>query len=167
MLAVQLDERGMKIMKQPKVPIDASQAIQNHLYEARTEVIGSAARDALDLAVKVLERTNPEAAARLDESISDSATRRDVVIRRVLDPRVQKLPAAIAHSLFDSMGELADLSGAAVEQVARAYSASQTFTVGELVEHPKFGRGSVVAVTGQRMDVECPEGKFTLVHARK
>lgn len=166
-IVAQLDERGMKIGKQPKVPLDASQAVQQNLADARAEVIGDAAREALELAGKVLERANPEAAARLDESVSDTASRRDVAIRRVLDPRVEKVPSAIVHSLFESVTELGDLEWTVAEQVARPYAASQTFTVGELIEHPKFGRGSVVSVAGQRMDVEFSSGKTTLVHARK
>ncbi len=166
-IVAQLDERGLKITKQPKVPLDASQAVQQNLFDARTEVIGGAARDALDRALTVMAAANAEAAARMDEPVSDTATRRDVAVRRVLDARVEKLPAAIVRSLFESIGELAQIAWAAEEAVARPYAASQAFAVGELIEHPKFGRGSVVAVTGQRMDVEFPEGKFTLVHARK
>ncbi|MGE0401745.1 MAG: hypothetical protein AB7T06_33900 [Kofleriaceae bacterium] len=166
-IAARLDDRGMKLMEQPKVPLEASQAIQHHLQEARAEVIGGAARDALDRALQVLANANPEAAARMDESVSDTATVRDVAIRRVLDPRVEKLPASVVRSLMQSIGELAQLAWAQEEVAARPYAASQTFAVGETVDHPKFGRGSVVAVTGQRMDVEFPDGKFTLVHARK
>jgi hypothetical protein len=166
-ISAQLDERGMKIIKQPKVPLDASQAIQQLLHDARVEVIGVAAREALELAVQVLGRANPEAAARIDESVSDTATRRDVAVRRVLDPRVQKLPASIVHSLMESLTELGHFGWAAEEVVARPYSASQTFAVGEAIDHPKFGRGNVVTVAGQRMEVEFPDGKFTLVHARK
>ena len=166
-IVAQLDDRGMKIIKQPKVPLDASQAIQQNLFDARTEVIGDAAREALDRALQVLANAHPEAAARLDASVSDSATMRDVAIRRVLDPRVEKLPAAIARSLFQSIAELGEIGWGQEEVVARPYSASQTFLVGETVEHPKFGRGTVISALGQRMEVEFPEGKFTLVHARK
>lgn len=162
-----LDERGFKVTKQPKVPLDASQAVQQNLFDARTEVIGGSAREALDRALAVLANAAPEAAARMDESVSDTATRRDVAIRRVLDPRVEKLPAAIARSLLDSIGELAQIAWAQEEIVARPYAASQTFAVGEAIDHPKFGRGKVVTVVGQRMDVEFTDGKFTLVHARK
>ena len=166
-IVAQLDERGLKITKQPKVPLDASQAVQQNLTEARAAVVGAAAGEALDRALAVLANASPEAAARMDESVSDTATRRDVAIRRVLDPRVEKLPAAITRSLFDSIGELAQIAWAPEEIVARPYAASQTFAVGETVEHPKFGRGKVVAVAGQRMDVEFADGKKPLVHARK
>jgi hypothetical protein len=166
-IVAQLDERGLKITKQPKVPLDAAQAVQQNLSEARAEVIGDAAREALDRAMAVLANTNPEAAARMDESVSDTATRRDVAIRRVLDSRVEKLPAAITRSLFDSIGELAQIAWAAEEAVVRPYSASQTFSVGETVEHPKFGIGKVVTVSVQRIEVEFSDGKKPLVHARK
>jgi hypothetical protein len=166
-LVAQLDERGQRIEKQPKIPLDASQAIQHHLHAARTAVLEGAARVALDRGIGVLANANAEAAARLGESVSDFATRRDVAVRRVLDARVPKLPAALARSLFESLSELANLAWAEEERTARAYSATQTFAVGELVEHPKFGRGTVVAVATQRMDVEFESGKSTLVHARK
>ena len=55
----------------------------------------------------------------------------------------------------------------APEQVARPYGASQTFAVGEAIEHVKFGRGSVVAVQPKRIDVEFADGVHTLVHANK
>ncbi|MFN0252535.1 MAG: hypothetical protein ACKV2T_37005, partial [Kofleriaceae bacterium] len=158
---------GLKIMKQPKVPLDASQAVQQNLFDARAEVIGGAAREALDRALAVLAEANSDAAARMDEAVSDTATQRDVAIRRVLDARVEKLPAAIARSLFDSIAELAQIAWAAEEVVARPYGASQTFAVGETVEHPKFGLGKVVTVAGQRMEVEFADGKKPLVHARK
>jgi hypothetical protein len=166
-IVAQLDERGLKIMKQPKVPLDASQAVQQNLFDARAEVIGGAAREALDRAIVVIATANPEAGARMDESVSDTATRRDVAIRRVLDARVEKLPAAVTRSLFESIGELAQITWAAEEVVARPYGASQTFAVGETVEHPKFGVGKVVTVAGQRMEVEFADGKKPLVHARK
>lgn len=166
-IVAQLDDRGLKITKQPKVPLDAAQAVQQNLYDARTEVIGGAAREGLDRALQVLANGSPEAAARMDESVSDTATRRDVAIRRVLDPRVEKLPAAITRTLFDSIVELAQLAWAAEEAVVRPYAASQTFAVGETVEHPKFGLGKVVSAAGQRIEVEFADGKKPLVHARK
>ncbi len=39
-------------------------------------------------------------------------------------------------------------------------------SVGDLIEHPKFGRGAVVSIANQRMEVEFADGKHTLVHAR-
>ncbi len=166
-IVAQLDDRGLKITKQPKVPLDAAQAVQQNLSDARAEVVGNAARDALDRALSVLANVSPEAAARMDESVSDTATRRDVAIRRVLDARVEKLPAAITRSLFDSIGELAEIAWAPEEAVVRPYAASQTFAIGETVEHPKFGRGKVVTAAGQRIEVEFADGKKPLVHARK
>jgi hypothetical protein len=69
--------------------------------------------------------------------------------------------------LLESLTELAQLVWRAAERPVRAYSASQTFTVGELVEHPKFGRGSVTACSVQRIDVEFADGLHTLVHVGK
>ena len=44
------------------------------------------------------------------------------------------------------------------------YSATRTFAVGDLIEHPKFGRGAVVSRLARRIDVEFADGKHTLVH---
>ncbi|HMG19890.1 MAG TPA: hypothetical protein VK607_01190, partial [Kofleriaceae bacterium] len=53
-LAAQLDERGLQLVRQPKVPIDALHATQYALFEARNAVIGRAAGAALDRARQVL-----------------------------------------------------------------------------------------------------------------
>ena len=166
-IVAQLDERGMRMTKQPKVPLDASQEIQKLLYAARTAIVEGAARRALERATEVLQRADAAAAARLDEQVTPTATRRDVVLRRATDPRAPKTSAAVVHALFEGITELAQLAWAAVEQVVRPYSARETFLVGELVEHPKFGRGSVLSTAIQRIEVEFPEGKTFLVHARK
>lgn len=49
----------------------------------------------------------------------------------------------------------------------RKFSAKATFTLGETVEHPTFGIGTVTAVlTGNKIDIAFPEGKRTLVHGK-
>ena len=65
--------------------------------------------------------------------------------------------------------ELAHLAWRAPERPVRPYAATQTFAVGDLMEHPKFGRGTVLSCMAQRIEVEFPDGKHTLVHtpARK
>ena len=50
--------------------------------------------------------------------------------------------------------------------MTRTYSPRETFAVGDAIDHPKLGRGTVVAVTGQKIDVQFGESKATLVHAR-
>ena len=71
--------------------------------------------------------------------------------------------------MLESLTELLRLTWRAVEQQAVPYGASKTFAVGDLIEHPKFGRGSVVSLSAQRIEVEFADGKHTLVHvpARK
>jgi len=44
------------------------------------------------------------------------------------------------------------------------YAASRTFAVGDVIDHPKFGRGTVVSRLAQRIDVEFADGVHTLAH---
>lgn len=165
-LAAHLDERGMKLMKQPKVPVDALHAVQRVLAEARDAVVGQAARAGIDKAKLVIERESPEAAARIDQPVTHRMTPRDVAILRACDARVPKQPAAIVACVLDAITDLAHIGWRVPEQQARPYAVSQKFAVGDLIDHPKFGRGSVVTVLGQRMEVEFADGKHTLVHAK-
>lgn len=166
-ISAALDETGMRMIRQPKVPLDAVQAVQQVLFDARNAVVERAANVAIDRATQVLARLDAEAAARIDQPITHRLTPREVAIRRACDPRVPKVPAAIVITLFESLTELAHLAWRKLEQPVRAYAASQTFAVGDLLDHPKFGRGSVVSSAAQRIEVEFPEGRYTLVHARK
>jgi len=166
-ITAQLDERGMRMVRQPKVALDAVQAIQQLLSDARYAAIEQGANAAIDRAKQVLAKASPEAAERIEQPITLKLTPRQVAIRRVADARASKVTAAIAQGLLDSLTELAHLAWRKQERAVRAYSASTTFSVGELLEHPKFGQGTVITVATQRIEVEFPEGKFTLVHARK
>ncbi|MBV8762746.1 MAG: hypothetical protein JO257_36010, partial [Deltaproteobacteria bacterium] len=162
----QLDERGLRMLKTPKVPLDASQPIQRALAEARETVIGRVASSAIDRARAVLERASPEAAARLDVPISLVLTPRQVAIARMCEDRASKVPATFAETLVDALAELAQLTWRTSEAAARAYSPRETFAVGDAIDHPKLGRGVVTAVTGQKIDVQFGDTKSTLVHAR-
>jgi hypothetical protein len=163
-VVAQLDERGTKLLKTPKVPIDSLQAIQRALFDARIALFDRVGRAAIDRAKDVIAKASPEAAARIDQPITHELTPREVAILRLSDPRVSKMPAAITETLLDSLTELLRLSWRQAEKPVRKYAASQTFSVGELVEHPKFGRGSVVSAHTQRIEVEFADGKYTLVH---
>ena len=163
-IVAQLDERGAHLVKQPKVPIDASQAVQRALSEARTAVIARVARAAIEQAKVVLHHADPQAAARIDQPIVSRATPREVAILRACDARVGMTPAKVMQSLLDSVTELARITWRKPEQPVLAYGASKTFAIGDLIEHPKFGRGTVVGSLAQRIDVEFPDGKHTLVH---
>ena len=66
--------------------------------------------------------------------------------------------------MLDGLSELARITWREPNKVARTYGASQTFAIGEVLSHPKFGCGTVVASTANRIDVEFPDGKRTLVH---
>ena len=163
-IAAQLDDRGLTMIRQPKVALDAVQAVQHALGAARNAIVASAASAAIDRAKPVLARADADAAARIDQPITHRLTTRDVAIRRACDARIPKLPAAVAHSLFESLTELLHLAWRPVERPVRTYAASQAFAVGDLVEHPKFGRGSVISTTVNRIEVEFADGKHTLVH---
>jgi hypothetical protein len=163
-ITAQLDERAMRMIKQPKVPLDASQAVQRALSDTRHAVFARVASTAIDRAKDKIVQANADAAARIDQPVTLRLTPRDVAILRVCDARVPKVPAPVVSSLFESLTELSRLSWRAAERPVRPYAASQTFAVGDLLEHPKFGRGTVVSCMARRIDVEFPDGKHTLVH---
>jgi len=163
-LAAQLDERGLALVKQPKVPIDALHAAQHALFEARNAVIARAAGAALDRARPVLARASAEADARIDQPISLRATPREVAILRACDARVVKTPARVGQSLLDSLSDLLRIAWRVPVQTALPYAVSKTFVVGDVIEHPKFGRGKVIASAMKRIDVEFADGTHTLVH---
>lgn len=166
-LAAELDERGMRLVNTPKVPLDAVQAFQQVAFDARAAVIGAACSTAIDRAKAIVAAADPVAAERIDQPITRTATPRDVAIRRVVEPRASKQAADVTRSLITSLSELARITWRTVEKTARPYAASQSFAVGELITHPKFGTGTVVSVDTKRIDVEFPEGKNTLVHVKK
>jgi hypothetical protein len=165
-LARNLDERGMKITNPGKVPLDALQAVQRALFDARTAVLGRVAGAALDRAKEVIARADAAAAARIDQPVSLRLTPRDVVTLRICEPRLPTAPAAVVQELLDGLTALAGFAWR-LDRPVRPYAASQTFAVGDLVEHPKFGRGSVVSELNKRIEVEFADGKRTLVHAGK
>jgi hypothetical protein len=164
-LAAQLDERGLQLVKQPKVPIDALHATQYALFDARNAVIARAAGAALDRARDVLARADAAAGSRIDQPITLRATPREVAILRACDARVTKTPARVQQSLLDSLTELVPIAWRAAVQTALPYAASRTFAVGDVIDHPKFGRGKVIATVLKRIDVEFADGTYTLVHA--
>jgi len=163
-IAAQLDERAMHLLKQPKVPIDAMQAVQRALADAREAVIGRGAGEAIDRAKAVIAATDEAAAARIDAPITLRATPREVAIARVCDPHLVKTPANVVKSLSEGLAELARIAWRAPEQVVHPYSPKRTFAVGEVIEHPKFGRGTVVSRLADRIEVEFSDGKRTLAN---
>lgn len=164
-VATLLDDRALQFVKPPKVPIDALHAAQYALFDARNAVIARGAGAALDRARDVLARASADAAARLDQPITLRATPRDVAILRACDPRVNKTPARVLQNLLDSLTDLARIAWRAPVRIAVPYAASRTFAVGDLIDHPKFGQGTVIATVLKRIDVEFAGGTYTLVHA--
>lgn len=165
-MVAQLDDRGQKLIKLPKVSLDAQHAIEHALADARLAVMTRIVNAALDRAKPILEAANADAAARLDAPVSLKVTPREVAVERAADARVPKTAAGVTASIFESLFELAKITFRAAEKPVQPYAASKTFAVGDVIEHPKFGRGSVVSVAGQRIDVEFASGKNTLVHGR-
>lgn len=160
-ITAQLDDRGTQLLKQPKVPIDASHAVQRALTEARTAVIARVAASVIDRVVAVLPAA---AATRIDQPITTRSTPREVAIKRAIDPRVGMVQAKVVQSLTDSVTELARLGWHAPEQTVIPYGASKTFEIGDVIEHVKFGRGTVKSRLASRVDVEFADAVVTLVH---
>lgn len=164
-IAPQLDQRAVRFPPQPKMPLHAVQAVNRVLADARDEVIARAAQGAIDGAVRVLTSTSPEAAARIDQPISHRITPRDAAIRRLGRLRIPT-PEAVVESLIASVSELADLAWEEAQPDARPYSPRSTFAIGDVVDHPTFGRGTVQATWETTIDVEFEDGWHALVHAR-
>lgn len=162
-----LDERGQRLTKQPKVPIDALHSVQRALADARDGILRDAATTAIDRVKDIIARADAAAAARIDEPVTLRLTPRDVAILRTLDPKLPRITSAVAPAILDGLADAARLTWRAPEVVARPYNATQAFAVGETIEHPKFGRGKVLTANLQRIDVEFPDGKHTLVHRPK
>lgn len=163
-IVAQLDDRGMHMLKQPKVPIDASQAVQRALGDARSAVVGRAANDAIDRAKAVIASSDDAAAKSIDAPITLKLTPREVAVARACDPSVFKTPANVVEVVLASLTELVRIVWRAPEQVVHPYSATRTFAVGDLIDHPKLGRGTVVSRLAQRIEVEFADGKRTLIH---
>lgn len=49
---------------------------------------------------------------------------------------------------------------------ARPYAMSHLFQIGEIIEHVKFGRGQVIQIQGDKIEVHFGEGVKLLVHGR-
>ena len=158
-VVAQLDDRGAQLVKQPKVPLDAMQHIQRALAEAREAVIARIASTAFDRAASIL---GGEAAARIDQPVTLRATPRELAAIRA--HRAGLTPARVIQALLEALTDLVWIAWQAPEQVVIPYAATKTFKVGDLIEHPKFGRGAVTSLMMQRIDVEFPDGKHTLIH---
>jgi len=163
-LAAQLDERGLQIVKLPKVPIDALHATQHALFDARNTVVARGVSAALDGARDALARASAEAGARIDQPITLRTTPREVAILRACDARITKTPARVVQSVLESLTDLVPIAWRAPVRVALPYAASATFAIGDIIDHPKFGRGKVVAAAMKRIDVEFADGTYTLAH---
>jgi hypothetical protein len=160
-LTAKLDDHGLKLLGLPKVPIDALHAVQRMLSDARAAVVDRVGRVAIDRAKELLARADAATAARIDQPVTLRATPREVAIARA---QAGATPADIARALLDGLSDVIPIAWRAAEQVVHPYAASKTFAVGDAIEHPKFGRGSVVASVARSIEVEFADGKRTLVH---
>jgi hypothetical protein len=161
-IVANLDDRGVKMVKLPKVPLDAQAAADRALLDARNALIARVGGIAIDRAKAIIGKVSDEAAARIDQPVTLRATPRELAILRA--SQVHLAPSNVAASLLDGLTELARIAWRLPEKPVHTYAASKTFNIGDLIEHPKFGRGTVVSMLMQRIDVEFPEGKYTLVH---
>ena len=159
-----LDERGLRLIKTPKVPVDALHAVQRGFADARHAILERAAGTAVDRAKELLARADAEAAERIDRPVTHKLTARDVAIHRACDPRVPM--GNVAGTLLDGLTDVIPIAWRAADKIARPYSASQTFAVGDVLEHPKFGRGSVVSCLNGRIEVEFADTKVKLISAK-
>jgi hypothetical protein len=166
-IAPRLDDHGRRITSPPKVPIDALHAAQRALVETRNAVLARVLGAAIDGAKAAIAAHDPDAAARIDQPITLRLTPREVVIARACEPRAPTSPATITQELVESLGELARIAWRVAEKPVRPYKASEVFAIGDVVEHPTFGRGTVVSGLGKRIEIEFADGKRTLVHAGK
>jgi hypothetical protein len=164
-MSQQLDERGSRMPAQPRMPLAAVQAVQRALFDARVAVVERAAHAAIDRAAEILATVSAEAAERIDQPITHRLTPRDVAVTRASDERV-RTPEAVVGSLLESLTELAELAWLPAEPTARAYRPTETFAVGDLLDHAVFGRGTVRAASPAQIEVEFSESCRTLVHAR-
>jgi hypothetical protein len=140
-------------------------ATQYALFDARNAVIARVVGAALDRARDVLASADPDAGVRIDQPITLRMTPREVAILRACDAGVSKTPARVLQSVLESLTDLLPIAWRAPAQPALPYAASRTFAVGDVIDHPKFGRGKVIATVMKRIDVEFADGIHTLVHA--
>lgn len=158
-----LDDRGMQMTRQPKVPLESMQTVSRALAEARVAVISKAVNEAIDRAKEAIGETG----ARFEQPVTAVLTPRAIAVQRAYETPLIKTPVNLATIVLASLAETARIAWREPEVVVHPYAASKTFAVGDVVEHPKFGRGTVVTVATQRIDVEFPTGKSTLVHAKR
>ncbi|WAS95807.1 hypothetical protein [Nannocystis punicea] len=52
-------------------------------------------------------------------------------------------------------------------RASRRYASSEVFAVGDVVDHPKFGAGSVIRVVDGKIEVEFDDEVRTLIHGRR
>jgi hypothetical protein len=72
-------------------------------------------------------------------------------------PRTREPKAVVER--FEAPAVAADLS-----RPVRTYQVSEKFEVGDRVEHPTFGQGTVEVIEGQKMTVFFVSGRKVLVH---
>jgi hypothetical protein len=72
-------------------------------------------------------------------------------------PKAREPKAVIER--FEAPAVAADLS-----RPVRSYKVSEKFEVGDRVEHPTFGQGTVEVIDGQKMTVFFVSGRKVLVH---
>lgn len=164
-IAAVIGER-LVVPRELKLPIDAVQVVQQELAAARRAVLAATANDAIDRAKHAIGAANAEAAAQIDLPVTARLTPREVAVQRASDARTPALGDVFSRILLDALTELVAISWGPPVVIARPYRANHTYAVGDHIDHPTFGRGVVHAATSQRIEVEFPDGRHTLIHAR-
>ncbi|HUJ59955.1 MAG TPA: hypothetical protein VLX92_15730 [Kofleriaceae bacterium] len=160
-LAVHLDDHGQKLLKLPKVPIDALHASQRALSDARVAVVDRVGGTAIDRARDALARADAAMAERIDRPITLRLTPREVAIARA---HAAATPGEIARALAEGLCDVLPIVWRAAERPVIPYSPTRTVAVGDVIDHPKFGRGTVVAALAKHIDVEFADAKRTLAY---
>lgn len=94
--------------------------------------------------------------AKIRRTVAEARARDDGPLRRLLAP-ADPAEAAAERAYADALRTVAP----------RPYSARDTFAVGDLLDHPKFGRGLVEAwLDGDKLRVRFPGDVRVLVHRR-
>ena len=112
---------------------------------------------------------NLEAVHQLTRRFPDRSGKKTLTLREACDREQPVKPDAVIRFLEDKLGiEWIDpeLEQNGVERPKRAYSPAGSYAVGDAIEHPKYGLGTVLTALAGKMTVRFADGDRVLVTAR-